>query len=46
MGSADELEIPSLFDALPRKLPTRKLIGAYTESMQWATVKGMRLYFC
>ena len=26
MGGADELEILSLFDALPRKLPTRRLI--------------------
>jgi len=45
MGSVDELEILSYFDALPRKLPTRKLIGAYNESARWAAVKGMRLYF-
>jgi len=44
MGGADELEILSLFDALSRKLPTRRLIGAYTESARWAAVKGMSLY--
>jgi len=38
---ADELEILSLFDALPRKLPCRRLIGAYAKSAHWATVRGM-----
>ena len=42
---ADELEILSLFDALPRKLPTRMLIGAYTESARWATFKGISLLY-
>jgi len=46
MGGADEVEILSLFDALPRKLPTRRLIGAYTKLARWTSVKGMSLYFC
>jgi len=45
-GSADEIEILSFLDELPRKLPTRKLIGAYTKSARWATVKDTSLYFC
>ena len=32
MRGADGLEILSLFDSLPRKIPTRRLIGAYAES--------------
>ena len=44
MGSVDDIEILSLFDTLPRKLPTRRLIVAYAESARWATVKGMCLY--
>jgi len=29
---ADELEVLSLFDALPRKLPCQRMIGAYAKS--------------
>ena len=35
------MEILSFFDALPRKLPCRSLIGAYTETARWATIRGM-----
>ena len=41
----DELEVLSLFDALPRKLPCRRLIGAYTEVVRWATVRVMSFCF-
>lgn len=44
MESDDEMEILSLFDALSRKLPCRRLIGAYVETAQWAAVRGMS--FC
>ena len=39
--SAEELEIHSLLDGLPRKLPTRKLITVYTKMARWAAFKGM-----
>jgi len=37
----EELEIPSFFDKLSRKLPTRKLIVVYAKSSHWAVFKGM-----
>ena len=40
-GSEEEVEILSFFDALPRKLPCRSLIGAYTETTRWAAIRGM-----
>jgi len=40
---ADELEILSLFDALPGRLPCRMLIGAYAKPGRWAAVRGMGL---
>ena len=43
---ADELEILSLFDALLRKLPCRRLIGAYAKPARWATVRGMGFCLC
>ncbi len=42
----EEVEILSFFDALPRKLPCRSLIGAYTETARWAAIRGMRLVLC
>jgi len=39
--SEEEVEILSFFDALPRKLPCQSLIGAYTETAHWATIRGM-----
>ena len=39
--SEEEVEILSFFDALPRKLPCRSLIGAYTETTRWAAIRGM-----
>jgi len=42
---ADELEVLSLFDALPMRLPCRRLIGAYAKSVRWAAVRGMGLCF-
>jgi len=48
METGEEVEILSLFNTLPRKLPCRRLIGAYTEMTRWVTIKGMGLYilFC
>jgi len=42
---ADELEVLSLFDALPRRLPCRRLIGVYAKSGRWAAVRGMGFFF-
>jgi len=41
---ADELEILSLFDALPRRLSCRTLIGAYAKPGRWAAVRGMGFF--
>jgi len=38
---ADELEVFSLFDALPKRLPCRMLIGAYAKPGRWASIRGM-----
>jgi len=46
-GSEEEVEILSFFDALPRKLPCRSLIGAYTETTRLAAIRGMgSSFFC
>jgi len=37
----DELGVLSLFDAIRRKLPCRRLIDAYTKAARWAVVRGM-----
>jgi len=42
---ADELEVLSLFDALPRRLPCRRLIGVCAKSGRWAAVRGMGFFF-
>ena len=42
---AEELEILLLFNMLPRKLPTRKLVGVYAKSSCWATIKVMLVSF-
>ena len=42
--SAKEQEIFSLFDKLPRKLPTQKLLVVYVSSHR-ATLKGMLVFF-
>jgi len=42
--SAEEREILSLFAKLPRKLPTQKLVGVYTEMQCWAAFKGMLVF--
>jgi len=42
--SVEELEIISLFDGLPRKLPSRKLITVYTKMTRWAPFKGMLVF--
>ena len=39
--SEEEVEILSFFDTHPRKLPCRSLIGAYTETARWATIRDM-----
>ena len=39
----DELGVLALFDALPRRLLCRGLIGAYAKSARWAAVRGMCL---
>jgi len=44
--SEEEVEILSFFDALPRKLSCRSLIGAYTETARWAAIRGMGSRFC
>jgi len=41
---ANELEILSLFDALPRRLPCRTLIGAYAKPGRWTAVRGMGFF--
>ena len=41
----DELEVLSLFNALPRRLPCRRLIGVYAKPGCWAAVWGMGFYF-
>ena len=43
---ADELEVLSLFDAFPRRLQCRRLIGAYAMLVRWAAVRGMGLCLC
>jgi len=44
--SEEEVEILSFFDALPKKLPCRSLIGPYTETARWAAIRGMGSRFC
>jgi len=44
-GGIEELEILSLFDMLPRKLPMRKLVGVHAKSLRWAAIKGMLVSF-
>jgi len=43
--SAKEQEIYSIFDKLPRRLPTWKLLAVYKSSQRWATFQGMFTLF-
>jgi len=40
----EELKILSLFDGLPRKLPTWKLITVYTKTARWVAFNGMLVF--
>jgi len=44
--SAEEQEIYSFFDKLPRRLPTRKLLAMYKSSHLWAAFQGMLVLSC
>ena len=45
MGSDEEVEVLSLFTALPMKLPCQMLTGAYAEMARWTGVRGIGLLF-
>jgi len=42
---AEELEILSLFDKLPRKLPIQMLIIVYAKASRWAAFKGKLIFY-
>ena len=45
VASAKEREVCNLFDSLPRRLPTRKILSVYKSSQRWTDFQGMLVFF-